>query len=172
MIHLLLKYKGVDNLGSFKLDESFKKQLEDQCQAKAKSLAIEIREKMFDKYFTLIDWYYADYQPKLNEYDEPYYTRTFNLYNSANKYYAKSHGSIYYGGIRIGSEKMHDYTGKSGDIISAEDLLNTYIYNPNGTWHGGDWHGGYGVKEQCFIYELIHKYRDDLYKDIQDRCTV
>ena len=162
-------------MAKFKLDYNFKRKLEKQCQEKAKSLAKEARDKLYDKYISLIDWYYADYMPKLNKYDEPYYTRTFNLYNSAHKYYLNSHGSIFYGGVDINASGMHDYPGKNGDGISAERLLNKYIYTstlPSATWHGGDWHGGYGAMAKFSIYDEIHKYRDELYKELQDRCKV
>lgn len=156
----------------FKLDDNFKRKLEKQCQEKAQKLAIEARDKLYDKYMTLIDWYYADYFPKLDKYDESHYTRTFNLYNSAHKYYLNSHGSIFYGGVDINASGMHDYPGKNGDGISAGGLLGKFIYNPSGTWHGGDWHGGYGTMAKFSIYDEIHKYRDELYGELKNRCTV
>ena len=159
-------------MGKFKLSEGFKRKLEKQCQEKAKNLAIEVREKLYNKYVSLIDLYYADYSPKLNKYDEPYYVRTFNLYNSAHKYYLNSHNSIFYGGVDINSFGMSNYPGRNGDGISADGLLNKYIYNLSGTWHGGDWHGGYGVHASFNIYTEIHKYRDELYRDLQNRCNV
>ena len=159
-------------MAKFKLDDNFKHKLEKQCQEKAKSLAKEARDKLYDKYISLIDWYYVDYMPKLDKYDEPYYTRTFNLYNSAHKYYLNSHSSIFYGGVDINSLGMSDYPGKNGDGINAEGLLGKFIYNPSGTWHGGDWHGGYGISANFNIYKEMHKYRDELYKELQDRCKV
>ena len=110
--------------------------------------------------------------PKLDKYDEPYYTRTFNLYNSAHKYYLNSHSSIFYGGVDINALGMSDYPGKNGDGINAEGLLGKFIYNPSGTWHGGDWHGGYGISANFNIYKEMHKYRDELYKELQNRCKV
>lgn len=127
---------------------------------------------MYNKYVSLIDWYYNDYSPKLDKYDEPYYIRTLNLYKSAHKYYLNSHNSVFYGGVNINSIGMLNYPGRNGDGISANDLLNKYIYNPSGTWHGGDWHGGYGVPANFNIYTEMYKYRDKLYKDLQNRCKV
>ena len=93
-------------MARFKLDDNFKRKLEKQCQEKARELAIEARERLYEKYISLIDWYYADYSPKLNKYGEPYYTRTFNLYKSVHKYYLNSHNSTFYGGIDINSSGM------------------------------------------------------------------
>ena len=67
---------------------------------------------------------------------------------------------------------MSDYPGKNGDGINAEGLLGKFIYNPSGTWHGGDWHGGYGISANFNIYKEMHKYRDELYKELQNRCKV
>lgn len=159
-------------MGTFRLNDSFKKKIEKECQKKASNLAKEAREKLTNQYITLLDWYYADYQPKTNLYDVPYYERTFNLYKSAHRYYENSHNSSFYGGVRIDASGMKDYPGARGQSISAQGLLNTYIYNPSGTWHGGDWHGGYGNVTSFNIYNEIHKYRDELLKDFQKRCSV
>lgn len=74
-------------MSEFRLDEKTKKNIEFLAKQTAKSLAKDAREKLTDKYIELIDWYYVDYSPKLNKYDEPYYTRSFRLYKSYSKYY-------------------------------------------------------------------------------------
>lgn len=158
-------------MGSFRLDQNFINKIEKQCQEKAKNLAHEASEKLTNHYITLLDWYYADYQPKLNKYDEPYYTRTFNLYKSAHKYY-KNGTDRFYGGVRIDGTTMKDYPGIRNDSISGQDLLNTYIYNTSGAWHGGDWHGGYGVAASFNIYNEMEKYKNELIKDMQNRCKI
>ena len=49
-------------MGTFKLNDSFKKKIEKECQGKAINLAKEAREKLTNQYITLLDWYYAEYQ--------------------------------------------------------------------------------------------------------------
>lgn len=158
-------------MGSFRLDQNFINKIEKQCQEKAKNLAHEASEKLTNHYITLLDWYYTDYQPKLNKYDEPYYIRTFNLYKSAHKYY-KNGTDRFYGGVRIDDSTMKDYPGIRNDSISGQDLLSTYIYNPFGTWHGGDWYGGYGVAASFNIYNEMEKYKKELIKNMLNRCKI
>lgn len=158
-------------MASFRLDKDFKRKLEKKCQEKAKELAIEARDKLYERYVSLLDWYYLDYLPKLDKYDEPYYTRTFNLYNSAHKYYSNSHSSTFYGGVNIFLDTP-DYPSRNGDGFSSQGLLEKFIYNEKGTWHGGNWHGGYGSDASFNIYKEMHKYRDKIYKDMKNRCTI
>lgn len=159
-------------MGTFRIDKEFKNKLEKKCQERAKILANETKEKLHEKYISLLDWYYLDYSPQLDKYNEPYYQRTFNLYKSAHKYYMNSHNSIFYGGVDISSVGMLDYPGKNGNGISADGLLNKFIYNSSGTWHGGDWHGGYGTPASLNIYNEMHKYRDELYRNLENRCKI
>lgn len=139
--------------------------LEKQAQKKASELAHEAQEKLTDHYMSLIDWFYADYQPIE-------YLREFNLYNSYKNFYKNSHSTIYYGGVEVTSEKMHDYDYNRRQPITASNLLNTYIYNPNGTWHGGDMYGGYGVSANFNIYGEMHKYHEQLKDEYRKRCTI
>ena len=67
---------------------------------------------------------------------------------------------------------MKDYPGIRNDSISGQDLLSTYIYNPFGTWHGGDWYGGYGAAASFNIYNEMEKYKKELIKDMQNRCKI
>ena len=70
---------------------------------------------------------------------------------------------------------MKDYPGSRNQEISAQRLLDKFIYTqtqPSATWHGGDWHGGYGNMNSFSIYNEIHKYRDELLKDFKKRCSV
>lgn len=161
-------------MNKIKISQAFYDDIENKCKSVAKNLAIEVRENLYKKYISLIDLYYSsdDYQLGLNKNDEPYYHRTFKLYKTANKYYLNSHGTVFYGGIKTGAEHLPDYNGRTGNSISANDVFETYIYNKNGTWHGGNWHGGYGVPSSINIFEKIHQYRDTLYEDIKSRCTI
>ncbi len=159
-------------MARFHIDERLRKNLEYFGQEKAKKLAAEAREKLTNHYVSLIDWYYSDYNPKLDKYGEPYYRRTFGLYKSFKKYYKNSHNIIYYGGVEITADKMHDYPSLNGEGFSAGTLLNKFIYNQDGTWHGGDWHGGYGVMAGFSIYEEMNSYYESLLKEYQGRCSV
>lgn len=158
-------------MARFHIDERLRKNLEFLCQEKVKKLATEVSEKLTNHYVSLIDWYYS-YQPALNKYGEPYYKRTLGLYKSFKKYYKNSHNSIYYGGIEITSNKMHDYPSLNGEGFPANVLLNKFIYNQNGTWHGGDWHGGYGIMADFSIYEEMNNYYKKLLTEYQSRCSV
>lgn len=139
--------------------------LEKQAQKKASKLAHEAQERLTDHYLSLIDWFYVGYQPVE-------YLRDFNLYNSYKKFYKNSHGTIMYGGVEVTPEKMSDYTYCRRQPITASDLLNTYIYNPIGTWHGGDMHGGYGKRASFNMYDEMHKYHENLKDEYRKRCTV
>ena len=139
-------------------------------QQRAIEMANEARKKLSEKYFDLINWYYADYMPKLDEYGVPYYIRTLNLYESYRPYRKNSHGSVYYGGVRITPSYMHDYeNARNNNKFPAGALLSTYIYNPKGTWHGGNWYGGYGEPASFSIYKEIRKYKQELLKEYKEK---
>lgn len=126
-------------------------------------MAKDAQEKLTNQYMNLIDWYYADRMPLLDKQGVPYYIRTYGLYNSFKPYWKNSHNSIYYGGVKITSAGMKDYDNVRGNgKFSADALLNTFIYNPQGTWHGGDWHGGYGERAGFSIYNEMRNYKKKL----------
>lgn len=161
-------------MGTFRLNQNFIDKIEKSCKEKAKDLAKEASQKLTKKYISLLDWYYADYQPKLNSQGVPYYNRTFNLYKSAHKYY-KNRTTVFYGGVRIDGSTMKDYPGIRNNSISGQNLLDKFIYTSTpsyNTWHGGDWHGGYGTVASFSIYDEMQKYKDELLKDIQNRCKL
>lgn len=141
------------------------KYLEKQAQKIASDLAHEAQEKLTDHYISLIDWFYVDRQPIA-------YDRTFGLYNSYKKFYKNSHGTIMYGGVEVTPERMADYDYHRKQPITASALLNTYIYNPSGTWHGGDMHGGYGVPAKFGIYNEMHNYHEQLKDEYKKRCSI
>lgn len=159
-------------MARFRINENLRKSLEKYGQEKAKELAQDAREKLSNHYMSLIDWYYVDYIPKLNKYGEPYYHRTFGLYKSYKKYYKNSHNSTYYGGVEITADKMKDYPSLNGEGFSAQALMDKFIYNPSGTWHGGDWHGGYGIEAGFSIYDEMDKYYNKLLKEYEQKCSV
>ena len=159
-------------MARFHIDDKLRKNLEYFGQEKAKKLAQEARERLSEHYVSLIDWYYSDAKPGLDKYGEPYYHRTFGLYKSFKKYYKNSHNSIYYGGVEITADKMNDYPSLNGEGFSAKSLMDKFIYNPSGTWHGGNWHGGYGVMAGFSIYNEMNDFYNKLLKEYQDRCSV
>ncbi len=161
-------------LGSFRLNQDFIDKIEKKCQKKAKDLAHEASEKLTAHYKSLLDWYYADYEPKSDGAFSTHYTRTFNLYKSAHKYY-KDRTYIFYGGVRIDGSTMKDYPGIRNEPISGQRLLDKFIYTPtlpSATWHGGDWYGGYGTMASFSIYDEMQKYKKELTKELQDRCKI
>ena len=163
---VLLSYFCEINGGEFMgLDKNTLKYLEKQAQKKASELAHEAQEKLTDHYVSLIDWFYVDYQPIA-------YDRTFGLYDSYKKFYKNSHGTIIYGGVEVTPEKMADYDYKRRQPITASTLLDKFIYNPSGTWHGGDMHGGYGKPASFGIYKEMHKYHEQLKDEYRKRCSI
>ena len=147
-------------MGSFKINDDTRKKLEKLGQKQANKLADDAKKKLIDKYIYLINAYYEDYEPKV-------YQRTLNLFNSYRPYKKNPHNTIYYGGIQIVADKMYDYYSLNDEPFSAQRLLDKYIYTtnlPSATWHGGDWHGGYGVMAGFSISDELLKYRDDLIK--------
>ena len=73
---------------------TLKKKLEKLGQERAKSLAIDAREKLTKEYINTVSYFYNDYSPT-------FYNRLNGLYKSFKKYYKNSHGTRYYGGIQL-----------------------------------------------------------------------
>lgn len=137
-----------------KLSADTKKQLRKIAEKQANKIAKEFEEKMCKKYESFIDWYYNEpYQT-----NPPHYQRTDNLRHSYNPY-LHIIGSTVIGGIEITGENMSDYGKRSK--ISGESYLEKFYFNPLATWHGGDWHGGYGVMANFSVYyEMVNYYKD------------
>lgn len=138
----------------------------------ANKIANEARKELCDKYKSLLDRYYSK-PPTLDKNGVPYYIRTKNLYKSYSPYKHELPRNRFVAGVYIHADKMKDYDSVKGSHdFSAERLLNKFIFvNPlsspdfqSYTWHGGDWHGGYGWVENFSIYDEMFKYRDKLVK--------
>ena len=97
------------------------KYIEKDAQKKASELAHEAQKKLISHYEAMIDWYYRDYDPVA-------YVRTHNLYNSYRPFYKNSHSTIYYGGVEVTADRMHENYGTDKHPFAAADLLSTYIY--------------------------------------------
>ena len=80
-------------------------------------------------------------------------------------------GSVYFGGVKIPGP-MESYPGISGTPITPWGFMSTYIYNPAGTWHGGNYHGGYGEPASFSFYNELHKYHDDLKNEYRKRLSI
>lgn len=151
-----------------KLSESTKKQLKAITKKQAEKIAKEFEEKMCKKYESLIDWYYNE-PYKTNH---PHYERTGNLRRSYIPY-LNTTGSTIVGGIEITGENMDDYGRKQK--ISGERYLEKYFFSPSmpsATWHGGDWHGGYGVMANFSAYEEMTKFYLDTVKDFRKKYGI
>ena len=146
------------------VNPNIRKQLEQIAKAKTATLAKEASQKLGDYTRGLIDWYYGSYP------ESKYYQRTFNLYNSYQPF--TKAGNIYYGGIKIPGDNMNSYPGIMNQPITPWGFMSTYIYNPAGTWHGGDWHGGYGRPTQFSFYNELHRYHEKLKDEYRKRLTV
>ena len=136
-----------------RISPELKKQLHAIAQKQAEKIAKEFEDKMTEHYRSVLDWYYGEpYQT-----NPPHYDRTSNLRNSYIPYFKSTNSSVI-GGIEISGESMNDYGKKSK--ISGEDYVSKFFFNPVGTWHGGDWHGGYGVPANFNAYnEMINFYK-------------
>lgn len=144
------------------LDKNTYRRLEQIAKAKSSVLAKEASEKLSDYTRGLIDWYYGSYKPES-------YERTWNLYNSYEPF--NKNGKVFWGGVKIPGTKMKDYPGIMDKPITPWGFMSTYIYNPSGTWHGGDWHGGYGKPTQFSFYNELHKYHEQLKDEYRKRCS-
>ena len=157
---------GVNELA--KLSDSTRKQLRAIAQKQAEKIAKEFEEKMSKKYESLIDLYYGEpYQT-----NPPHYKRTGNLRNSYIPYFNTINSTVI-GGIEVTGENMKDYGRKKK--LSGEDYLSHFYFSPNlpsATWHGGDWHGGYGVMAGFSAYSEMVNYYIDTVKDFRKRYGV
>lgn len=148
------------------LSKEAQKRLKQLGKARANSLAKEASQKLTDFTERLVDWYYSD--PIKFDY-RWHYKRTYNLYDSYEKYL--KNGSVYFGGVKIPGP-MESYPGIGGTPITPWGFMSTYIYNPAGTWHGGNYHGGYGEPASFSFYNELHKYHDDLKNEYRKRLSI
>ena len=135
------------------ISQELKKQLHAIAQKQAEKIAKEFEDKMTEHYRSVLDWYYGEpYQT-----NPPHYDRTGNLRNSYRIFMFISSEQVS-SSFLISGDDMNDYGRKSK--ISGEDYLSKFFFNPLGTWHGGDWHGGYGVPANFNAYnEMVNFYK-------------
>lgn len=136
----------------------------DKLQAIVDSYVIDYAQKynneLEKKYLSLIDNYYEEYTPS------KYTKRKYRLKGSYETYIDVGKGYIGFG-IRITGE----YIGKfwsawtRGRYISGARYVERFI-TEDITFHGGDWHGGYGQKGNTSIYNAMTKYADELVNKI------
>lgn len=144
-------------------------------------LANDAKEKLTNYYASLIERYYSneDYVRGVDAYGHPYYDRTYQLRKSYSPYkrWAENRQHVE-AGVYISADKMQDYDTRNNakyGKFSAEDLLfkfiireNNPVFSPYGsdwTWHGGDWHGGYGIPSKFSIYNEMFRYRESLLQE-------
>ena len=136
--------------------ESIRKQVEKKVDEEAVRVATIARDKLTEKFRSLIDDFYGEYDPK-------YYYRhggsgyySDGLHKSYKKYYKNSHGvgGSKYGGIEISAEFMdQDY-----DTSSSQVLLSAL-----GGFHGPPFLGiNFGLNP---AYSII-KYRNELVNEL------
>ena len=147
------------------ISQELKKQLHAIAQKQAEKIAKEFEDKMTEHYRSVLDWYYGEpYQT-----NPTHYERTSNLRNSYIPYFKSTNSSVI-GGIEISGESMNDYGRKSK--ISGEDYLSKFFFNPSGTWHGGDWHGGYGVPANFNAYNEMVNFYHNTVKDFRKKYEI
>lgn len=148
-----------------KISPELKKQLHAIAQKQAEKIAKEFEDKMTEHYRSILDWYYGEpYQT-----NPPHYERINNLRNSCIPYFKSTNSSVI-GGIEISGESMNDYGKKSK--ISGEDYVSKFFFNPLGTWHGGDWHGGYGVPANFNAYNEMVNFYHNTVKDFRKKYEI
>nr|DAR50456.1 MAG TPA: hypothetical protein [Caudoviricetes sp.] len=147
------------------ISPELKKQLHAIAQKQAEKIAKEFEDKMTEHYRSVLDWYYGEpYQT-----NPPHYDRTNNLRNSYRTFMFISPKQVS-SSFLISGDDMNDYGRKSK--ISGEDYLSKFFFNPLGTWHGGDWHGGYGVPANFNAYnEMVNFYKDTV-KDFRKKYEI
>jgi hypothetical protein len=147
------------------ISPELKKQLHAIAQKQAEKIAKEFEDKMTEHYRSVLDWYYEEpYQT-----NPPHYDRTNNLRNSYRTFMFISSKQVS-SSFLISGDDMNDYGRKSK--ISGEDYLSKFFFNPLGTWHGGDWHGGYGVPANFNAYnEMVNFYKDTV-KDFRKKYEI
>lgn len=148
-----------------KISPELKKQLHDIAQKQAEKIAKEFEDKMTEHYRSVLDWYYGEpYQT-----NPPHYDRINNLRNSYIPYFKSTNSSVI-SGIEISGESMNNYGKKSK--ISGEDYVSKFFFNPSGTWHGGDWHGGYGVPANFNTYNEMVNFYHNTVKDFRKKYEI
>lgn len=147
------------------ISPELKKQLHAIAQKQAEKIAKKFEDKMTEHYRSVLDWYYGEpYQT-----NPPHYDRTNNLRNSYRTFMFISSKQVS-SSFLISGDDMNDYGRKSK--ISGEDYLSKFFFNPLGTWHGGDWHGGYGVPANFNTYnEMVNFYKNTV-KDFRKKYEI
>lgn len=147
------------------ISPELKKQLHAIAQKQAEKIAKEFEDKMTEHYRSVLDWYYGEpYRT-----NPPHYDRTNNLRNSYRTFMFISSKQVS-SSFLISGDDMNDYGRKSK--ISGEDYLSKFFFNPLGTWHGGDWHGGYGVPANFNAYnEMVNFYKNTV-KDFRKKYEI
>lgn len=148
-----------------KISSELKKQLHAIAQKQAEKIAKEFEYKMTEHYRGVLDWYYGEpYQT-----NPPHYDRTGNLRNSYRIFMFISSEQVS-SSFLISGDDMNDYGRKSK--ISGEDYLSKFFFNPSGTWHGGDWHGGYGVPANFNAYNEMVNFYHNTVKDFRKKYEI
>lgn len=148
-----------------KISPELKKQLHAIAQKQAEKIAKEFEDKMTEHYRSVLDWYYGEpYQT-----NPPHYDRTGNLRNSYRTFMFISSEQVS-SSFLISGDDMNDYGRKSK--ISGEDYLSKFFFNPSGTWHGGDWHGEYGVPANFNAYNEMVNFYHNTVKDFRKKYEI
>ena len=81
----------------------------------AKNIATQVRDALTEEYNYSVQKFYASYDPKQ-------YKRQESLYKTGKKYYKNPHGTRFYGGVEIFSDKMGEHH-QSNDYVLDISLL-------------------------------------------------
>ena len=161
-------------MATVRIKQTTKEKIEKIAREKAKSLAIEAREKLTKKYLSLIAEFYSEYTPVFCG-----YARHFNndysdvglfksgLGHTFTKYYKNQHKNKYSGGIFISTQNMFDdYRGTTAQVLETfVSMEHKYSF------HGVPRH----FMRSNIIpspYTVMLEYKDELIKELSGKKTI
>lgn len=133
--------------------DSVKNDVKKMSHVFSSALAHKISDEMAKEYQYVIDRFYGEYDPDFYKRHadrgmKPGLIKTFK------KHYSNKHGSVYYGGIDIISDKMYDDYHDS-----KEAVLNSFLMG----YHGRE---KMGIKSSLLPYKYMLKFKKSLIKKI------
>lgn len=113
-----------------------------------------------EKYLNLITKYYKEYTPV------SYKHRKYRLKGAYETYINVGQRYIEFG-IRITGKHIGNFwsSWQKGRYISGVRYIDMFVTEET-TFHGGNWHGGYGKESPTSIYGAMVKYADELVNKI------
>ena len=142
------------------LIEKFQEKLEEEMKAEAIRVANDYLDGYKKYYDSLIEKYYGEYTGR--------YDRTNNFKHSGTLNIDDFNDGFITASFIVDRGKMDDYmpNKERKKKLSADRFISKFIFNEqnNTTYHGGDWHGGYGRPASISFYGEMRKFDKDFKK--------